>query len=249
MAGLLLMAACGKPVEGCLDVRASNFRADADEDCCCVWPAFQLSVGHFVGDDVHVPSLYYQNEQGDDFRLLETVLLLSDFQLHFRQKAPVALLDSMRVQPPVGTGFWWRRDQWIIDRDQSRIRVGAFIGDGQLDSVSFLLGLPTALSQTPPTAFPENHPLLQNKYTLWDPAEGYAAVLARFINGAGDTLTWTLRDTLRVRIPKDQFLITGEGLDIPLRIDYGQWFARQGLSGPDAQPDQFWPEQVRQSLE
>lgn len=238
------LSGCLEPVEGCLDVRAENFRADADENCCCTWPRLTLVVTHQVDGEVHDPASAYTNAAGESWRLVRPLILLSDFTLYFEGKAPARLLDSMII-----SGEWYRRDQVLLTRDVSRVQAGSFIESGRLDSVSFLMGLAIPADQQNPEQFPSGHALRDNPFDLWTAGTGFAAVEAAFLTGmSGDTILWRGYGPLKVTLPSDQVIAIGSALELPLTVNYGAWFDLQQLSGPSVMPDTNWMEQVRASL-
>lgn len=246
----LVLGGCGRPVEGCLDIRAVNFRADADRDCCCDWPSLSFSVSHRAGEENHDPFASYDNALGQAWRMPAPVLLLSDFRLHFAGQPALPLLDTMLLIDPNGPSAWWRRDQVVLDRDVSRFTAGRFIGSGFLDSITFLIGLAPGLEALPPDRFPEGHPLRTDRFMLWEEGMGYSGVLARFLVPpmVQDTQVWRLPTPLSVTIPVGQEVITGRNVDGFITIDYRQWFEAQDLSGTSPQPGPLWPVQVRASI-
>lgn len=247
----LLLCSCGRPVEGCLDIRAVNFQADADRDCCCEWPSLSFNVNHRVGESNHDPSAAYANALGQAWRMPAPVLLLSGFRLHFAGQPALPLLDTMLLVDPNGPSSWWRRDQVILDRDVSRFTAGRFIGSGYLDSVTFLIGLAPGLEAFPPDRFPEGHPLRSDRFGLWEEGAGYSGALARFLVPPmeQDTQFWRLHTPLPVTIPVGQDVITGRNVEWTITIDYRQWFEAQDLSGASPQPGPLWPLEVRASVD
>jgi hypothetical protein len=248
---VLLAGGCGRPIEGCLDIRALNFKADADRNCCCEWPPLNLTINHRVGEENHNPVENYLNSQGQRWQLLSPVVLLSGITLHFEGQPPLPLLDSMLLTGADGQSRWWRRDQVLIERDAARLTLGRFIGHGRLDSLTCLIGLPPEMQQYPPSVFPEGHPLRSERYMLWSEGTGYAAMQARFLapDQGQDTLLWRSGQMLPLTIPVGQEIRVGFGAEVNLTLNYRHWFLDQDLTGPSPQPDAFWPWQVRASFQ
>ncbi len=244
-----LAVGCLKPIKDCLDIRATNFRADADENCCCTWPMLELSVSHQMSELVHSPQDTYANIFGQSYRLLNAVVILSDFQLHFADGAIVTVFDSLLLIKEDGTSLRITNDIIVVDRDKSSITIGSFLASGQLDSISFLVGLPGQISTWSPDYFPENHPLQTTVKDLWDVTTGYTTVQTEHLPIPGmDTIRWTTNLSNRVTLPSDQYISIGSSFKLGLKIDYSQWFYNQLVSDLVFQPDLNWPSHISTSF-
>jgi len=198
---------------------------------------------------VHSPQDTYSNVFGQSFRLLNAIIILSDFQLHFAGGAPVSVFDSLLLTREDGVSLHITNDIIVLDRDIATLSIGSFLSSGQLDSVSFTIGLPEAISTWSPDYFPENHPLRSTLHKLWDETSGYMFVQAVHLPVPGmDTIRWMLLDADRVTIPTDKFLSIGSSLTLDLSINYAQWFYDQQVGNLIVQPDSDWPAQVRMSF-
>lgn len=231
---------CREPVEGCLDVRASNYTAAADKNCCCEWPRLEFTVEHLLKEAVHAPQDTYFTASGQAYRLLRMDFVLSDFKLHFRDQETVSLLDSVRL----AGGQWVRDDIVVLDRDVAAFDPGRFIAFGELDSVSFFLGLPEAVGNGAPADLPAGHPFRIKGVERWDEVQGFAMARAWVISlPSGDTLQWALRESRRIVLPAERYIAKGRPATLALKIDYDSWFRDQDLS-PGGMPDMLWAEQV-----
>lgn len=246
---VVLLGSCLKPKEGCLDIRATNFQADADENCCCNWPLLTLSISHKMGELVHSPQDTYTNVFGQSYRLINAVVILSDFKLHFESGEEVTVFDSLLLSKEDGTSLWITNDIVVLDRDKSTVTIGSFLAFGQLDSISFLVGLPGNISSWSPEYFPDNHPLRSTTYDLWDETGGYTYVQTAHIPLPGaDTISWTTNVPNRISISSDGSIPLGNSFAMNLEIDYAQWFYQQQVSNLVLQPDLNWPIQVTTSF-
>lgn len=240
----LLWGGCREPLEGCLDVRAANYTAAADDNCCCEWPRMSFTVEHKVKDAFHSPVDTYYTVKGQAYRLLRMDFLLSDFKLHFKGSPPVRLLDSILLGTAPGPMTWIRDDIALLTRDISSFEAGRFIAMGKLDSVSFLLGLPESVSKGTPEDFPAGHPFRVTGSERWDNLQGYAMARAWILSlPSGDTLQWTLRESRRIVLPAERVIASGRPASLEMKIDYDAWFRDQDVT-PLGMPDTSWPVQV-----
>lgn len=241
---MLCTSNCREPLEGCLDRRAVNYTAAADQNCCCEWPELRFSVEHLMQETVHVPDSSYVTLSGQAYRLFRVDMVLSDFKLHFRDLQPVTLLDSIRLRDGSADADWIKDDIVVLDRDVAFISPGRFIAQGELDSISFLLGLPESLRGGKPEDLPSGHPFRVQASERYSEGEGFAVARAWLIRQpSGDTLQWVLREARRVAIPVGQSLAPGRTVSLTLRVDYDAWFRQQDLS-PQGSPDNIWGWQI-----
>lgn len=240
----LSWSGCREPLEACLDVRASNYTAAADRNCCCEWPRLSFAVEHLAMENIHSPVDTYFTSNGQAYRLLSMDFVLSDFQLHFRDQQVVTMMDSFILAGDAGGMHWVHDDITVLTRDASSFSPGRFIGMGELDSVSFLLGLPESVREATPDDFPESHPFRLAGAERWEAASGYTMARAWILSiPAGDTLQWTLRESKRIVLPVEGFIQSGRSVSLGLKVDYDAWFRNQDLS-PGSMPDLFWADQV-----
>jgi hypothetical protein len=248
---LLGSQACTDRIEGCLDVRAANYRPDADRDCCCEWPVATVSIQHLAGEANHFPDSVYVNEAGEAYRLLDAFLLLSDFRMHFRGQAPLSVwLDTIRLMNADSSFSWVRNDLLLLTRATNNLQLGRFIGDGLLDSITFTLGVPAHIQDYPPGAWPEGHPVRRNALRIWDADMGYVSAASLHVPAPfTDTITWRTHQPVAVRLSVDQWIAAGfSPSNLNIRIDYLQWFAKQKLAPSIPIPDELWPWQIGASL-
>lgn len=240
---------CFKPVEDCLDIRATNFKADADENCCCTWPELSLSVTHNMGELLHSPQDTYSTANGETYRLIDATIILSDFKLYFAGGGVTTMLDTILLAKSDGTSSYFPDDIVVLERSKSTVAIGSFLGSGQLDSFSFLIGLPENLEQIQPESFPADHPLRSTTYPIWDISSGYADLRTIHVPIPGtDTVFWELRDAVRITLPSEKMVSIGSSMTLDLTIDYKPWFDQQQIAGPVLIPDSEWKAQITASF-
>lgn len=244
----LTQMACTDTIEGCLDVNAKNFKADADRNCCCEWPEASFQVSHKMGSEIHEPTLEYTNSGGQIYRLLDAGIICSDFILHFEDGQESRLItENISLTLPDNQTLEVPNDVVIITRSTSSLKIGEFTGNGRATHLSFQVGLPDNLQNVAPEFWPAGHPLSTDALGWWDDQLGFASLVTRHLpTGSADTLSWSLHQNFRLVIPLNVDLAPGFGIqDIPLSINYAKWFDLQNIV---TDPDQNWPEQLMQSF-
>lgn len=245
----LLSNGCGKSISGCLDIRAVNFKADADETCCCVFPAFTLRVNHLLNGKVHHPDSVYYNDLGHPYRMLQANMILSDFSLHFKDGPVARIIDTFQLVITDKNKQYIRADQVLITREAAVLNVGSFIRDGELDSVTCRIGLSEDMSDLKPSEFPVTHPLHNNRDSLYHETEGRASFNVEWLQtGTSETFVWKSPATAYVTIRTDKSVALAQPIELILNIHYDKWFAGQNLNVPSPLPDVFWPDQVLNSI-
>jgi hypothetical protein len=243
-----MLFSCTDKIEGCLDINARNFQADADRNCCCEWPEAFFLVNHKMGEEIHEPALEYTNSGGQSYRLLDAGIICSDFILHFDDgRESHFILDNITLTLPDNQLLVVPNDVIVITRATAKLKIGEFIGNGKVTHLSFRVGLPDNLQNIAPEFWPADHPLNSDDLGWWDDQLGFASLVTRHLPaGSADTLSWGLHQKFRLEIPINIDLAPGFGIeDIPLSINYSKWFDLQNIS---TSPDQNWSEQLMQSF-
>lgn len=245
----LLSNGCGKPISGCLDIRAVNFKADADETCCCEFPVFTLRVNHLVNGNVHHPDTVYYNDLGHPYRMLQANIILSDFSLHFKDGPAAKIIDTFLLARTDNSQQYIRADQVLITREAAVLKVGSFIRDGVLDSVTCRIGLNDDLSDLKPSDFPVTHPLHSNRDSLYSETEGRASFNVEWLQSVtSERYIWKAPATAYVTLITEKSVDLAQPIELILNIHYDKWFAGQNLTGASPMPDISWPDQVLNSI-
>jgi len=233
LVGLLLLS-CSKPEEGCLDIRATNFDATADESCCCTYPVLRLLLSHAAGSVFHSPDSVYVNDAGQSYRIMGVDYFLSDVALLVEGTGWVRVSDSLTVTLEDGSILTVDDDILHVSRNQSSYSVGTLLTEGVIDSISFRIGLIPDLVSVDPEAFPADHPLHSPPDVLVDPTGGFGSVAVKLIAPAenGDTLTWSAALSTRVTLDVGQTVLTGYDVEIPMTVDYLQWIREEDVAQP-----------------
>lgn len=250
LTGWLLLFACGKPVDGCLDIRASNFKAEADHGCCCTYPSLKLRVSHALDTVFHSADSTITNAGGQTCRLVTPFFFLSEFTLYWHGGDASTVTDSVAVTAEDGSRVTVTDDIVWLDRTRSLLTVGTILESGTLDSVAFTLGLPSAVQRIQASAFPSDHTIRSAPATRYDGTEGWATAAATFITPAQgtDTLTWSASPTVRVVLTTDLVTVPGDNLEIPLVMDYTGWFREEDLTGSQSSDPDLWIRRIAASI-
>ena len=246
----LMILSCSKPKEGCLDIRATNFDATADENCCCSYPVLRLLLSHAVGSFFHSPDSTYTNDMGQTCRITGLNYVLSDFALLVEGQGWLRVSDSLTLAREDGTSLTVYDDIIVVNRNVSSYSVGTVLMDGVLDSISFRVGLLPDLVAIDPDAFPSDHPLRNPPDDLADSTNGFGSIAVKLIVPAqgGDTLTWHSALSTQVTLGVGQTVQTGYNLEVPLTVDYLQWIREEDLGQPNVTNVTDWMKRIALSF-
>lgn len=238
--------ACEDPVEGCLDVAATNFDVAADGPCmgCCTYPVLKADVAHL-----------FVNFSGDttNFRYDSAYTVFPFDQVPFKfQRIKFYLsqvhlwngLDSVLVNDtleltigPDSTVVQVEDNFGLVDRDIfDDISLGSFRAPGNYDGISFWLGIPPAFQSADPTKIPGGHPLrIQGDSLNWQEDLGYISnkvVFFRDTLSNSDSTVINIIDPVYVKIDLTEQISIPGGFDPVLEFDlyYDRWFRELNMA-------------------
>lgn len=248
--GLLLLLSCAKPTEGCLDIRATNFNAAAEDPCCCTYPLVRLVISHAADSVFQSPDSIYTNDLGQAYRLLGTRFFLSDFVFYMRDFGPVEVSDTLLIARPDGSSVWVKDDVIQIQRSLSSYAIGTLVSSGWIDSLSFQIGLIPEMKDGVPTSFPADHPLALPLSGLYSEAEGFQFLATDHLPliPGSDTLQWAVNQSVRITLPTDVFVSIGYHIDIPITINYLPWMAKEDISATQVISITDWLQRIALSF-
>jgi hypothetical protein len=242
----LVFTACYEPVEGCLDIEATNFNAAADEDCCCTYPKLILETVQRYDTLQYLPDSLYINDLGQVFRIKSVVFYLSEIQL-FQGGNAFSVSDTVQLQTYSAFGNdtlkeTFTDDFLLVRRTPVDNPVGDFRPSGAFDKVKIRLGLSGDAQRVVPALAPSGHPLRIQGDSLWyGPSVGYVFLQAVVVRDSmqatkPDTLAFTEADLTNFFIEKNgNYLHQSGGYDFRLKlgIDYKKMFEGINWSGGD----------------
>lgn len=251
---IFIATSCYEPIEGCLDLRATNFAVDADDPCsnCCEYPALKLAVLHKVYDApldtffnlTYVDSVY-QDGVGNDFRVQNIRFYLSNLRFVRADGTEAPTQDSLSVEV-IRTGGSTETvkvlDNFALaNRDVfSEFDLGTFVADGSFDRIRFEVGIAPPANASFPQAFPADHPLA-NEAMYINTDTGYIFNQLAWFNSAdlADTTVTQLdiatEPFLRtVELPLEVSIIEGFDVIVTLQVNYSAWFENVDLRNDDS---------------
>lgn len=246
-AGLLLffLSACYESVEGCLDIAATNFDADADDPCpdCCTFPALSIDFRHRVvtADTffnlVYVDSVY-TDDFGNPYRISNIQFYLSNFRLLRADGTELGVTDSLQFEIEQSTG---ETIQGIVEDNFALVNrntfsdydLGTFPESGTFTGMRFAIGVEGEANTADPNSVPASHPLaVQEEDMYFNVDSGYVFNKIEFFRDtiASDTIPTILDIGLEQNLQRtvlfaDFTLIEGFNTVVTLQIDYASWFS------------------------
>ena len=234
-----VFSACQEPVEGCLDIEATNFDPTADRSCCCTYPVMQLSYAYRAGEVSFNLNTPYEYRPGDTVVFRRAAFYISELVLK-RGAEVFAPFDSIwlyRARNADLDSSLWLGNLALINRSAFSSNMGRFREIGTFDGFRMRLGLDDTLNQLDPEIQPRRsrmaiqadsmHQFDNNGY-LFLKFELYLPALDKDIEVSIDR-----RDPL-VQIERDLNIVgrLGQNTRIVMTIDYLEW-----LKGIDLQQD------------
>lgn len=235
---------CYEPVEGCLDIEATNFKATADENCCCEYPKVIFTIDQNWGD-----SLVFRNDgiyplpSGETFQIRSISFYLSDFQFIKNGKL-WEVSDTVHLQTfPDGSKTIFKNDFQLVRRSPEKYTIGELVESGEFEKLSFRFGLSDEANRIQPENAPENHPLGEQAEKLWESQpDGYRFLMLAFKRGIADSLPTDTIYFLKKDLPTVPLEFSGKYLhplgynfDMKMKVDYQKWFENVVLSADDNQ--------------
>lgn len=244
--GCLFVFSCAKPTEGCLDIRATNFNAAADENCCCTYPVVKLTISHAADSFFQSPDSLYFNDLGQHYRLISARFFLSDFIFYMQDGGPIEVADTILLKMADGSMSWVKDDVIQIQRSLSSYSIGTLVTSGKMDSFSFQIGLLPEMVDRLPADFPSNHPLKTPSTGLYVEGEGFKSLTTEHWpqSPPSDTIRWTAAEPVRITLSTDVLVGIGYNIEIPITINYLSWLAKEDIIAPEVTNVTEWLQQI-----
>jgi len=159
---LVVHSACVEPVDGCLDIEATNFNPVADDDCCCIYPQLVLGLAYRAGDEAFSPETVYTDAAGTAFQIRKVVFYLSDITLKQNNqliRSSDSLLVLYRDMDEVLDSVYLFTNVLLINRTAFSANLGTFREGGIFTAVQLRFGLDDPLNFSAFNDYPVRHPL------------------------------------------------------------------------------------------
>ncbi len=243
---LLLLNSCDTPIEGCLDPSASNFAANADEDCClpedccCTFPQLNINFFHFADTNNFRQTVFHPDAAGDTFRIHSFKFYLSNIELTLRDGSVVQVTDTIGLVQPDGSIPTPVDDYLLVKFPIQDYSIGTFRSIGVIEGLSFNIGLDESANLANPDYLAFNHPLKMLSDSMYlDEMQGriFQRIQIQHQNAMEDTLTYSIKgvnNQVPIQLSLTKNILSGFDTEITIDIDYLKFFenVRFGTDDP-----------------
>jgi len=231
---LVIPSACLEKEDGCRDVAATNFAANAEVDCedCCNYPNIFFEIDHAVEDTSlkYGDSIIFEDKW---INILETSFYINGLSLTGADQT-IGITDEITLTDRNGNSNLTIDDIKIISRDIASFSydIGSFRGSGNYETLSFQQGLTTIQEATNPASVPSTHPLAPSNGLFELPDSAYVFTRLKLVNlDIGDTLEYNINAPININLTYAVTIERGFDLTIPLKVDYLKWI--EGINFAD----------------
>ncbi len=232
---LVTSSACLEKEDGCRDVAATNFAADAEVDCeddCCNYPSITLEIEHAAGDTVlrYGDTIEFDNKS---IYFLETSFYINGISLTGIDQN-LTINDEITLTDRNGNKNLTVDDVEVISRDIPNFSydIGSFRGEGNFETLNFQLGLTSIQAATNPATVPTSHPLSPSDGLFELPDSNYVFTRLRLVNvNNNDTLQYNIHTSVNINLPYVVGIERSFDHTIPLKVDYLKWI--EGINFAD----------------
>lgn len=228
---LLFCTACYEPIEGCLDIKSSNYEVSADRACdsCCVFPNFNLNIDQvFGGEDFSLGDTLI-NDVGNELVLTDYYIILSDFRLE-NSGVVYTVDDSTQVNCGMtsGTENYEVNDLIYISNSSSFTTIGTWKDPGQFEGINFLIGLSDCYHDAGIDDI-QSDSKIADIDTLYSTGLGFKTMSFEF----SDSITIDFigkQGTIVASKSTNTSNVAGSAFSLDLDIDFGVWFSGVDLT-------------------
>ncbi len=223
---------CYEPQEGCLDIKATNFDATADEPCplCCEYPKLVLQCVHYVDTNKLSVSGLWKDAADVPFAVNLVRFFVSDVTLVRADNSEVTVSDSMKYALE-GDTFYLPKRFDLMNTQQFTFTIGTFPAEGVYTKIKFKVGieLPEGVQ---PAGFPTSIPSLAtlgmfdvNLFAYYN----NVLTIDRDTSSLEDLKSYVLATSdymANVELTFPQPLDAKEGFNttVKLHLDHSKWF-------------------------
>ena len=246
---IVLLGSCYTPIDGCLNIDATNYDASADEPCddCCVFPNLNLKITHSVtikgafGQDSvinHSADSTFSNFNDNFFQIKGIEFYLSDFQLvlmdgsiaEVEEEMTFMIYESGASQTSKDTTV--KDDFVLVSRSSFNYTIGEFRNPGTFMELRFSVGIDEGLSSINSDTLADTHPLSSENMMCFGTRD--SGFVYQEFSLVKDTLTnptevevfqmgKEIANSVQVILPLFGVLEPGFDSEIPLKVNYTKW--------------------------
>ena len=237
---IALFASCYEPIDGCLDLQATNFSFSADNACsqdeCCEYPSVEYSFSPLYGDSILQSSAIFENEIGQLFSISSYDFMISNTRLFQADGEEVITRDTFDVFTGIDSDLTLTtldRDIQQITNRNLNVTIPNIREVGEFSGFSFSVGVTSQVQ-------------LVNAISYTDTDNPIQAYEDQFTNEGFNWLNWTIlvyqqeldtlvvSDTLSIQMNQnhlpvsftaDTLFTKNNGIDIPfdIEMDFREW--------------------------
>jgi hypothetical protein len=225
--------ACGDREEGCLDIKAENFDASADKDCCCDYPDLLMNVQHTFDTISFKLDSAYHYPNGDTFSIKDLYIMVSEVH-PLAEGLPYSISDTINI----GVNDALGQELLVLENNFATLcptrythPIGTFQYPGQYEGVSLRLGVNDEVNRIlPDSVYISGHPLKSDTDSLWAADGGYFAMRIQVAPQASnpdvlrDITVWSDGYTKEFNINGNVSAELGYDSNFNIKIDYKTLF-------------------------
>lgn len=225
----ILFSSCYEKKEGCLDIYATNFDAQADISCCCQYPKLELNYVHVLGTNNFSATDTVTNDLGQSFKITSFSYYLSGFVLKDKDGNSFTTSDTFHIPVP--------NDEIIVKNDIAIVRpgtvsltLGSFLQKSEVTDIQFQFGPPSAVDNALIDQIPNSRSLSRQPDTMYTltPVKGYASIKITYTTDIGSSAnekTIYIYDKIPLDFNNIVFpLKVASNACIAILNDYQYWF-------------------------
>ncbi len=187
---ILFCFSCGESVEGCLDITAENFDANADKDCCCDYPDLIINFDPIYDlERFSLDKKYPYNSNLDTFIVEEFSLLFSEIHpIQSGEEIETDKLIRIGVNDDLGQETLTVEDNFIVvTPERFSYIVNEFNHPGSFDGIAILNGLTDENRRIiPDSVLVSGHPMTSETDSIWNEDIGYFYLYMKVIPNTVD---------------------------------------------------------------
>lgn len=242
---ILIVTACNKPREGCLDVNGTNYDVLAEIDCCCSYPNLSIVFNPKYDDEnISFNNFGYINNSGQNYGLASGKLLINNFLLVNQEGRIFEIQDSVELKTDEGNDSLYFKNDFINIASLSprSYTLSQIPVDEYYSTIQFSMGFAGGYCEIDPLNLPSNTELARSLNSL------YSEALDNFFSARIDLVVDSTENGLDIKtifIPlcqedaSDIFTINKTGtpgfnFTINIELNIREWFGDINLAELDS---------------